>query len=95
MNTEINTKGLKIKDSFSILLWTVLSAVLFSVAFKIFNVDQTYSSSIQYIFSFGLSLFVAIKIFEKYAGKYCLDIFFRYLRIIPLIIPLPYYCNSD
>jgi len=89
MDTEINTKGLKIKHSFLILLLIILIAIFFSVIFKILNVDQSFSVFINYIFSFSLSLFVAIKIYEKYTEKYSLDISTKYLGILPFIIPLP------
>jgi len=89
MDKQTDTMGLKFKHSFLILLLIVSINIFCSVIFWLLDVNDFYSTFINYIFSFGFSLFVSIKIYEKYAEKYSFDVNTNYFKLVPFVFLLP------
>lgn len=89
MNILKTNNGLKIKHAILILLTIILISVFSSILFKTLNLKQQYATFVNYIFTSSISVFAAIKIYKKFAGKYNLDISNKHLYLTPIIIPIP------
>jgi membrane protease YdiL (CAAX protease family) len=89
MNKEPIKKGLKIKHSFLILFLMVLITFLPHILLDAINVKKPYISFINYLISFCISVYLGIKVYERFADKFTIDISTKYLNLIPILIPIP------
>ncbi|WP_424494195.1 lysostaphin resistance A-like protein [Salinimicrobium sp. GXAS 041] len=92
MNRIFNKKsatGLKIKHAFLILLACFIIGLISTILTGKILEDTDFRTLINYMLSLGIPVFVAIKIYEKYADKYSLNISTKYLKLIPILMPLP------
>ncbi len=81
--------GLTIKHAFLVLLVCFIIGLISTIFTGKILEDTDFRTLINYILSLGIPVFVAIKIYEKYADKYSLNISAKYLKLIPILMPLP------
>ena len=89
MNKQPLKKGLKIKHSFLILFLIVLISFLTLIILNTINVKKPYLSFINYLITFCISVYLAVKVYERFADKFIIDISTKYLNLIPILIPIP------